>query len=77
MFRLYNVELFLETRVRVSLVKRYLKIDQQIAQHFVHYNECLSILIPFYAAQSTISFLNSRISANHDKRLGFLPIVKS
>ena len=50
------------------LAKRFSIIDTQIARHLVQYCECLSNPpTPFYASQITIPFLNSRISANHDK----------
>ena len=47
-------------------------IDQQIAQHFVQYSESLSTGPPptpqlFYEKQKNNPFLNSRISANHNK----------
>ena len=51
--------------------KRYFIIDQQIARHFVHYSECLSNLTSFYTIQLINPFLISRITANHDKGLGF------
>ena len=44
-------------------------IGQQIAWLFEHYSECLSNPLPFYATQIIHPFLNSSISANHDKRL--------
>ena len=31
--------------------KRYLLVDQQIAQHFVHYSGCIYHHLPFYAIQ--------------------------
>ena len=37
--------------------KRYFIIDQQIARHFVHYSECLSNPLPFYATQIITLFL--------------------
>ena len=55
--------------------KRYFMIDQQKARHFVHFSEYLSTSIPFYATQIIKNFLNSRISANHDKGLRFLPMM--
>ena len=49
--------------------KRYFIVDQQIARLFVQYSECLSIPLPFYGTMEIITpFLNSRISANHDKK---------
>ena len=42
-------------------------IDQQKARNFVHYSECLSNPLPFYATQIINPFLTSRISANHNK----------
>ena len=47
--------------------KRYSIIDQQIARYFVHYSEYFSSPLPFYAIQIINPFLNSRISAIHDK----------
>ena len=54
----------------VQNVKIYSMIDQQIARHFVHYSESLYNPLSFYITQITL-FLNSRISANQDKGLGF------
>ena len=51
--------------------KRYFMIDQQIARHFVHYSEYIYHPLPFYTTKIINPFLNSRISANHDKGLGF------
>ena len=51
--------------------KRYFIIDQQIAEHFVHYSKYLSKPLPFYATEMINPFFNSRISANHNKELGF------
>ena len=48
--------------------KIHFLIDQQIARHFVHYSECLSHPLLFYATQMINRLLNIRISANHDKR---------
>ena len=52
----------------LNFIKKIFQIDQQIAQHFVHFSECLS---NFYATQMINPFLNSRILANHDKGLEF------
>ena len=43
----------------------------------MQYSECLSTPFPFYHTQIFTPFLNSKISANRNKRLGFQPIVKS
>ena len=43
-------------------LKRYFIINQQIAQRFLQYSECL----PFYA-NKIINPFDSRISVNHDK----------
>ena len=51
-------------------------IDQQIVRHFVHFRECLYHPLPFYATQMIKPFLNSWISANHNKGVVFQPIVK-
>ena len=51
--------------------KRYSIIDQQIAWHFVDYSECLSNPLPFFETQIINPFLNSRITVNHEKGLGF------
>ena len=59
------------------LVKRYFIIDQQIAQNFMHFSELFTTSLPFYASQIISHFLTLRISANHDKGLGFQPIVRS
>ena len=48
--------------------KRYFIIDQQIAQHFLQYSECLSNPLRFYKTQIINLFLNPRISANSVKR---------
>ena len=42
--------------------KRYFIIDQQIARHFVHYCECLSLL----CNSNNKPFFTSSISANHN-----------
>ena len=47
-------------------------IDRQIARHFVHYSECLSKSLPFYATQMINPFLNLRILVKHDKGLGYI-----
>ena len=52
--------------------KKYFKIDQQIAWHFVYYSEYLS-----NATQINYPLLKPRMSANLDKVLGFWPNVKS
>ena len=51
------------------LDKRYFIIDQQLARQFVQYSECLYLL--FYATPIINPFLTSKISANHNKGLGF------
>ena len=51
--------------------KRYSIIDQQLAQPFVHYSAWHSKSLPFYANQIIYPFLKLRISANHDKEMGF------
>ena len=51
-------------------VKRYLKIDRQLARHFVYYVECLSSPPPF-SSQIITPFLNSMISTNQGKGLEF------
>ena len=52
---------------KVKINKIYFIIDQQIARYFVQYSECLTNYLPFYATQIIYTFLNSRISCNHDK----------
>ena len=49
--------------------KRYFIIDQKV-RHFVHNSE-YQIPLHFYETQTINHFLNSRISSNHDKGLGF------
>ena len=77
---IYNVELCNKTEIGMFFIcgelwdrhnKRYSTIDQQIARHFVHYNECLYHPLPFYTTQTMNPFLTSSLSANHDKGLGF------
>ena len=51
----------------VYIHKRYVIIDKQLAQHYMRYSECLSNPLPFYATHIIDPFLNSRISASHDK----------
>ena len=51
--------------------KRYFIINQQIAQHFVHYSECLCHPFPSMKLKIVNPFLTSRIPANHDKVLEF------
>ena len=61
-----------QIKLQITLYKRYVMIDQQIAWHFVHYSECLSnSLSHIYATQIINPFLNSRISTNEDKWVGF------
>ena len=48
-------------------MKRDFIIDEQIARLFVQYTGCLSTPLPFYATKKIDSFLNSLISANHEK----------
>ena len=57
--------------------KRDFIIEKHTARHFVQYCECLSTLLHFYATKIVNPFLNSRISAIHDKGLGIKPILKS
>ena len=59
--------------VNNNYTQKIFQIDQQISQHFVQYSECLS-KTPSLLCNL---FLNSRISANHDKECRFQPIVKS
>ena len=47
--------------------KRYFKMDQHLARHFVYYGGCLSNPPPFLCSQIMIPFLNSMISTNHEK----------
>ena len=47
--------------------KRYIILDQQLAQHFVKCSECLANP-PCYATQIINPFLKSRSSANHKKK---------
>ena len=62
---------------KLGQVKRYFKIDQHLARHFVYFAECLSSPPPFPCSQIITSFLNLRISINKEKGLKFKPIVKS
>ena len=55
--------------------KRYFKIDQHLARHFVFYGECLSNG-GFLCSQNVTPFLNSMISTNNEKGLEFQPIVE-
>ena len=57
--------------------KGYFIIDQQIARHFVHYSNYPNHPLPFYTTNITNPFLTPRISAYHDKGLGFLRIGES
>ena len=45
----------------------YFTIDQQKAQNFVHFSECLYHHLPFHETQIINSVISSMISANHDK----------
>ena len=56
----------------IYLFKRCFMIERQIARHFVHYSECLSNPLPFYATQILNPFLNLIILAKHDKGLGYI-----
>ena len=46
-------------------------IDQQTVRHFVQYSECLPNPLPVYGTKIVNPFINSRITANHDKGEGF------
>ena len=52
-------------------------IEKQLLHLIMKYTHCLSHPLPFYATQRINPFLNSRISANHDKMEDFQPIIKS
>ena len=56
--------------------KRYFKIDQYLARHFVYYGECPSYPTPFLCSQITTPFLNSFLSTNHEKGFEFQPTVE-
>ena len=51
--------------------KIYFIIDQQRAKHFCNTVNVFQTPLPFFATQIVNTFLNSRISANHNKGLGF------
>ena len=53
------------------LYRRWFIIEKQIVRDFLQYSEYLSNPLPFYATQFINPLLNSRISANHDKGVGF------
>ena len=55
----------------VSVTKRYFKIDQHLAWHFVFYVECLSSLTPFICSQIITHFLNTMIFTNKEKKWNF------
>ena len=74
---LFKLRINLKTPSWIHLDKIYSIIDQQIAMHFVQYDKCLSNPPSLlHATKIDNPFLNSRISANHDKGLGFKSIVK-
>ena len=58
------------------LREKYFMIDQQIAPFYALQWMSLTTLT-FYATQIISPFLTSRISANHNKGLGFKPVGKS
>ena len=49
--------------------KRYFKIDQHLARHFVYYVGYLSSHPPFQCSQIITPFLKSMISINQEKGL--------
>ena len=54
-----------------SINKRYLKVDQHLARHFVYFGECLSNPPLFLSSQIITPFLNSMIYTNHEKGFSF------
>ena len=61
---------------QICIFKRYFIIDKKIERHFVHYSECLPQPPSLVCNSNIHHFLNSRISANHYKGLGFQLIMK-
>ena len=55
----------------VVVDKRYFKIDQHLARHFVYNVNCLSSPPPFLCSQVITPFLNLMISTNQEKWLEF------
>ena len=53
--------------IKICFVKRYSKIDQQLARYFVYFVECLLNPPPFLCSQIIIPFISSMISTNHEK----------
>ena len=51
--------------------KRYFKIDQHLALHFVNYGVGLSSPPPFQCSQTITPFCNSMIATNQETRLEF------
>ena len=51
--------------------------EKQIVQHFVQCRECLLNPPSLLCSSNNNPFLNSRISAKHDKREGVDPILSS
>ena len=66
----------IDIRQNMRQGKRYFKIDQHLARHFVYYVECLSSPSPFLSNQMITLFCDSMISTNQEKKLEFKPIVK-
>ena len=50
-----------------SSYNRIIIIEYQQLRGIMKYRKCLSYTFPFYSTQIVKPFLNSRISANHDK----------
>ena len=57
-------------------LKRYFKIDQHLARHFLYYIERLSSPPYFLCSQIITPFLNSMISTNQENVLVSYPIVE-
>ena len=57
-------------------MKRYFRIDQHFARHFVNYGACLSSSPLFLCSQTVTLFCNSMISTNQETGLEFQSIVE-
>ena len=61
------------TSLAKGIFKRDFMIDKQIESYFVQYSKCLSNPPSLYAIQIIKHYLNSMISANHEKGEVFQP----
>ena len=64
-------------RLSVGFNNRINIIEYQLPRKIMKYSKYLSCPLPFHAIQIINPFLNSRITANHDKNEKIQPMLKS